>query len=220
MLLLRLVVEADEPLTVPALVAATGLNRTTVWRLLSALEDHGYVSRMPGYVPGAAALRLGQTAAKRFGPLVRAGLPTMQRLLDQTSETVSLSVPHSGGAMTIAQLDSPQTVRLRNYLYEVSPLTKSSTGKALLSTYPPAEALAIAGDAMPDVERARLDGFATVVEELAPGENGMAAPIRVSGEAVAMLNVSGPSFRFTPATMRAFGPALKAACAEVESLLR
>jgi DNA-binding IclR family transcriptional regulator len=220
MLLLRLVVEADEPHTIQTLVAATKLNRTTVWRLLTVLEDHGYVARLPGYAPGPAALRLGQVAAKPFGPLVRAALPAMRELLELTSETVTLGVPYGAGTMTIAQLDSPHAIRLRNYLFEVSPLTRSSTGKALLSTYSPQEVLALGGEEVAaEVEQARQAGFAVVVEELAPGENGLAAPILVAGQAVALLNVAGPSFRFSLATMQALAPALTAACATVERLL-
>jgi DNA-binding IclR family transcriptional regulator len=228
--LLKSVAEGHGPVTAADLAAASGLNRTTVWRMLSELEAHGFVTRSGdgGFTLGAAALTLGVATTRRFDPLVRLALPAMQALRAQTDETVILSVPYGGGVMTVEQLDSPQTVRLRNYLYEISPLTISSPGKALLASYSDAEldAVLAAREPGPDrsafaaeIDRARADGYATVYEDLAPGESGIAAPIHAQGHVVALLNVSGPSVRLTPATMREIAPLLVAACTQVSALL-
>lgn len=230
--LLELVAESRDPVTVAALTAATDLNRTTVWRMLSELAAHGFVTRIGegGFVLGPAALTLGITATRRFDPLVRIALPAMEALRAHTGETVILSVPYGGGVMTVEQLDSPHTVRLRNYLHEVSPLTRSSPGKALLASYDERELGAVlAGqETLPEelasrdpdafaaeIARARTDGYATVFEDLAPGESGIAAPIRVHGHVIALLNVSGPSVRLTRAGMMALAPALASACDQV-----
>jgi len=228
--LLKSVAEGHGPVTAADLAAASGLNRTTVWRMLSELEAHGFVTRSGdgGFTLGAAALTLGVATTRRFDPLVRLALPAMQALRAQTDETVILSVPYGGGVMTVEQLDSPQTVRLRNYLYEISPLTISSPGKALLASYSDAELDAVLAAREPgldrsafaaEIDRARADGYATVYEDLAPGESGIAAPIRAQGHVVALLNVSGPSVRLTPATMREIAPLLVAACTQVSALL-
>ncbi len=225
--LLRLVADSRDPVTVTGLAPSCGLNRTTTWRLLGELENHGFVARLPdgGFVLGPVAMLLGITATRRFDPLVRVALPAMELLRDHTEETVILSVPYGGGVMTVEQLDSPQTVRLRNYLYEVSPLVSSSPGRALLASYSPEElAGVLAATAAPQgitaaLARARQDGYATVVEDLAPGESGIAAPIAVQGSVVALLNVSGPSSRLPLARLRALAPTLQQACAQVAGVL-
>jgi DNA-binding IclR family transcriptional regulator len=68
--------------------------------------------------------------------------------------------------------------------------------------------------------QARAEGYATVVDELSPGENGLAAPIIIDGHIIGCLDLCGPSFRFTPELMRHWAPTLKSACARVENLLR
>lgn len=186
-----------------------------------------------GFVLGPAAMLLGITATRRFDPLVRVALPAMELLREQTEETVILSVPYGGGVMTVEQLDSPQTVRLRNYLYEVSPLALSSPGRALLASYPPEElATVLTAAVLPEgatqadlaafaaaIAQARQDGYATVVEDLAPGESGIAAAITVKGHVVGLLNVSGPSTRLSLERMRAVAPLLEEACARVSRVL-
>lgn len=233
--LLRMVADSRDPVTVAAVASASGLNRTTAWRLLSELENQGFVARLQdgGFVLGPTAMILGLTATRRFDPLVRVALPAMELLRDQTEETVILSVPYGGGVMTVEQLDSPQTVRLRNYLYEISPLALSSPGRALLASYPPEElAAALAAAELPhgttradlehftaELARARRDGYATVLEDLAPGESGIAATILVQGHVVGLLNVSGPSTRLSRERMRQIAPLLTDACARVAAAL-
>lgn len=233
--LLRQVADSRDPVTAAGLASSCGLNRTTAWRLLTELETHGFVARLRdgGFVLGPAAMLLGITATRRFDPLVRVALPSMELLREQTGETVILSVPYGGGVMTVEQLDSPQTVRLRNYLYEISPLALSSPGRALLASYPPEElATVLTAAALPEgltqaelvaltaeLAQARRDGYATVVEDLAPGENGIAAAITVQGHVVGLLNVSGPSTRLSLGGMRAVAPLLKQACDRVSEAL-
>ncbi len=233
--LLRLVADSREQVTVASLAASCGLNRTTTWRLLTELESHGFVTRLRdgGFALGPTAMLLGNTATGRFDPLVRVALPSMETLREQTAETVILSVPYGGGVMTVEQLDSPQTVRLRNYVYEISPLTLSSPGRALLASYPPEQlATVLTAAVLPEgttqadlvaftaaLAQARRDGYATVVEDLAPGESGIAAAITVQGHVVGLLNVSGPSTRLPLEGLRAIGPLLKDACARVSGAL-
>src|ERR1700742_842979 len=76
------------------LARVCGLNRTTAWRILVALEQNGLVQRDPTtqrYGLGFTLSRLG--AAADTGPLVRAAHRTLQRLAAEVSEQVSLGVP-------------------------------------------------------------------------------------------------------------------------------
>ena len=234
--LLRIIASSEVPLSLADLVSMTGMNRTTVWRLLNELIANDFVIRADNgeYGPGLACIALGVSARNRYDALVRTATPVMEGLRETTGETVILAVPYDVGVLNIAQLDSPAAVRLRNYLYEVSPMRNSSTGKALLATHSPTEIERyLASDKsaggttttredealVAELAIIRERGWAQVVEELAPGENGISAAVRVAGRAVAILNVSGPSFRFDEARLQECAGALLDACASLESAL-
>ena len=69
--LLKLIAEQSEPVPLSHLCEATGLNRTTVWRLLCTLEDNGFVEKnaaAPDYELGIAALNLFQRRHRAICP--------------------------------------------------------------------------------------------------------------------------------------------------------
>ncbi len=65
--------------TLAGLAAECGLNRSTAWRLLATLEDHGLVERRDGsYAVGLSAARIG--AAFAADGLVRRAHPVIAHL--------------------------------------------------------------------------------------------------------------------------------------------
>ncbi len=225
--LLRRVAEGPGEVSLAELGAASGLNRTTVWRLACALEEAGFIERDPvtkDYRLGVAATLLSARTTGQDEALIRLARPEMLELCELTAESVLLAVPRHGAAMVIAQLDSPQVVRLKPYLGSLDPLHCSSTGKVLLAAMDAGQAdavlkseLSAAGRPVSDAEayhreldEVRKRGYAIVVDELAEGECGISAGIEADGRVVAMLNVSGPSFRFTREAMTELAPELLA----------
>src|SRR2546430_15149012 len=86
--LLKAVARSRHPLTVGELAAATGLNRSTAWRLLATLDQHGLVERDPvtqRYSVGYAIVQL--AAAGDYDALVRRARPVLARLAADTGET-------------------------------------------------------------------------------------------------------------------------------------
>jgi DNA-binding IclR family transcriptional regulator len=76
------------------LVAATGLDRTTVYRIASSLVRAGLVSRDAGsgaYALGVEAMALGLTSMQR-APLLAACVPAMKALARRSGEPVFLVV--------------------------------------------------------------------------------------------------------------------------------
>ena len=91
--LLKTVADSPKPLTVVELAAATGLNRSTAWRLLATLDQHGLVERDPvtqRYNVGYAILQM--AAGGDYDALVRRARPAVERLANKTGETASLAV--------------------------------------------------------------------------------------------------------------------------------
>jgi DNA-binding IclR family transcriptional regulator len=83
-----------------------GVHKSTASRLAAALERAGFLSRTgKRYRLGVELIRLGTIALRSFD-VVAAMQPAMEKLSQQTGETVNLAVPDSGGILNVAELPS------------------------------------------------------------------------------------------------------------------
>ncbi|MCW2757596.1 MAG: IclR family transcriptional regulator, partial [Nocardioidaceae bacterium] len=105
--LVATVVKADEPLTFLDLQDDSGLPKSTTSRLLAALERTELLERNQAgsYVAGPL-FWLYATRHDPWDELVRIAQPTMQRVGEDTGETVNLGVARDGLVEQIAQVDS------------------------------------------------------------------------------------------------------------------
>lgn len=235
LLLLQYIAEQDAPVPLSRLCEISGLNRTTVWRLLCTLEDNGFVDRNPNapeYELGFAAINLSTSLTRQSAPLIRRAHPVMQELMELSQESVLLSVCRFSGIAAIDQIDPPQSICLKNYLNIITPLHCSSTGKVLLSQMLPSELdlyLSQPLDAVTEttitdpillkreLREAAKNGYAIVEGELSPDENGISAPILSGGHLLALLSIGGPGYRLTAQRMRELAPALTEACRKISA---
>lgn len=206
--IVRLVVEADEAVGIPELSAATGLARSTLSRLLTALERNGLLDRTePGsYVAGSL---FGIYAARHdsVAELARIARATLEQIGEQTSESVHLAVPRGGGVANVDQVDSRYVLGARDWTTVDVPAHCSALGKVLLAydampgpvgrLETPTELTLSTQDALAqDLARIRKRGYAVTLDELEVGLTGIAAPVRAGdGEVIAAIGVSGPTAR-------------------------
>ena len=213
--LLQMIGEEDGPVSLPVLCERTGLNRTTVWRLLSTLEKYHFLCRNPktkDYDLGYGATMLCTAPQRRYATLIRRAQPAMERLVEHTQESLVLSVPHAGGTLVVYQMDSPLSIRLKDYTNQITPLWNTSNGKVLLADLPPRELehllrqqpVSFSLQPVEDLEAVReavrltaQRGYGTVEGEWSMGENGISAPIYAGSQLVAFLGIGGPDTRFT-----------------------
>jgi len=234
--LLRAVAAADTAPTAAELAQQSGVNRSTAWRLLATLEDHGLVERDSGqgYSIGYGAVALAQCRSGSAA-LVRVARPALDRLAEDTQETVNVSVATRDAVVAIDQRD-PQDALLRlDYLTRPLPLHCTSNGKIVLSSMPgdqvdailagPLEAVTPKTVVNPErlraiVERVRREGYATNEGELDLGVNGVS--VGVHGDQrklVAILSVSAPAHRLPSERLRQVVPQLERAAADIERRL-
>lgn len=237
LLLLQTVAESDHSIPIAELVEMSGMNRTTVWRLISTLENFGYVERDPitkGYQLGYAANRLAAQATN-YGSLIRRARASMKKLRDETQETVLLSVPKHNGTLTVDQIDPEHSIRLVDYVNVYLPLHCTSNGKLLLSLLPPEELEILLvqpleqitqytinnrDQLLKEIEKVRTSGVAMSIGELDENENGISAPIfDQQKNLIAFISVCGPSFRLTKEKMVALTDRLIAAAQEITQYL-
>src|SRR5215210_1981481 len=91
---LTLLARMPEPMPASLISRTLGLPRSTTYRLLSVLGDHGFVSYLPDqrrYGLGRAVFELG-SAYQRQAPLARIARPVIERLVADTTHNGHLAV--------------------------------------------------------------------------------------------------------------------------------
>lgn len=219
---------------VTELAAEIGVHKSTVSRLLAALEEHEMVEQAHDrgkYRLGFGILRLANAVSGRLD-ITQQGRDISERLAAQVGETVNIAVLRSHYAVNVDQARGPTAVGSHNWVGELTPLHATSSGKILLASMS-AEArrnlLLEAGlsrftertitsidDLDQQLTSVARDGYVVSIEELEHGLTAVAAPIRDhTGAVVAALSVSGPVYRLTEERTREIAPAVMSAAAAI-----
>jgi IclR family acetate operon transcriptional repressor len=218
------------------LAQRTGINQSTVSRLLGTLMARGFVDRDETTSRYRLGLRL-----VAYADAVLAGLdvrtvarPHLERLVAQTGETATLSVPGDTQPFTIDFVPSPSNVASRAELGRPSVTHATVTGKLLLAFGPlpldrlgpePYErftdrTLTTSADLAREVDRVRAEGVAYGREEREPGLNAVGAPVLGRERALtAMLSIQGPATRLNVRRMPGLAALLRDAANAVGAAL-
>lgn len=233
--LLKAVAHSPQPLTVGELASATGLNRSTAWRLLATLDRHGLIERDPAtqrYSVGYAVLQM--AAAGDSDALVRRARPVLARLAVKTGETASLAVAKRFNLVYVDQVEAAN-VMSPNWLGRPVPLHATSSGKAFLAWLPPEEREALTPvrlkrytdttitsrrDLEEELDTVRRDGYSICVGELEETLYGAsAAVLNRRHRPVAIVSVWGPQHRVFRERLPEIGAQAVRAASEIERLL-
>lgn len=228
----------DQPrLGLAELARSVGLNKTTAYRLLTALESEGLVARHPGsetYQLGPEVIALGGRAlrANDLRSICRVELENLART---TGEAASLEALTGDDVLVLDEVLGARLIGANQSIGSRWPAHTTSTGKALLACLPAAEREAFVQRplaqitphtiANPELLRGELahigeQGYATAVEELEPGFAAVGAPVRNhDGRAVAALSLNGPTARLTPERLVELAPLVIAAAERVSAQL-
>jgi DNA-binding IclR family transcriptional regulator len=205
----------------------TGVNASTVSRLLATLAAAGYVDQSANgrYRLGIRLVQLGNAVVDRLD-VRELSRPELERLVEQVGETATLSVAGGHEAVTFDFVRSPSSVQGVAQLGRPSVAHATATGKVLLAYagigLPPgplrrytARTIADPSALAREVERVRARGWADAVGEREGDLAGIAAPVRGSrGELAAIVGVQGPTARLdAKARAAALEPLLAAALA-------
>lgn len=202
------------PSGVTDLAEKVDLPKSTISRILSALEDEGAVAQ----VETGGVYQLGPSLADLAGAsapgrnLVAAARPFLLDLTELTSETSGISVVDHDNVYYLDHVEADLDVQVRDWTGETAPLHAVPSGIVLLahasskylSDYlaKPLAKTNAATQTDPKAIRARCsqavaDGYAWVFEEFADGINSVAAVVMgAKGTPEAALHIHGPSFRF------------------------
>ncbi|MEL7157637.1 MAG: IclR family transcriptional regulator [Actinomycetota bacterium] len=202
------------PAGVTDLADRAELPKSTVARLLSALESEGAVEQVESggeYRLGSSLADLAGAAAPGYN-LVTAARPHLIELTDLTGESSGLSILDGGEVYYLDHVESTEEVMVRSWTGERIPFHLVPSGLALLAGAPAraidqhlARPLSRSTEHSvidPSVIRRRIAeagevGFVWCHREFDEGISSVAAPVRgPSHEVIAAVHVHGPTFRF------------------------
>jgi IclR family acetate operon transcriptional repressor len=209
---LEALADADDDLGTNEIARRTGINASTVSRLLATLAASGLVGqddRTGRYRLGLRMLRFGTAVLARLD-LREVARDHLRALTDATGETATLSVSGGGAALTVDFVQSAASVQSVARLGRPSVAHATAVGKVMLAftERPPEGPLTAFTDATivdpallrAEIERTRRQGWAEAVGEREADLHAVAVPIRnASGNLLAILGVQGPAGRFEAA---------------------
>lgn len=125
---------SDDRLTLTELSRRTGLYKSTVLRLLGALEHGGFIRKLSDgqYAIGPSPLRLASLYQRSFqvGPVVE---PILQQLSRDLGETASFYVRHGDQRLVLFRVEPSRSVRVSIRVGEMFDIQKGASGKILLA---------------------------------------------------------------------------------------
>jgi DNA-binding IclR family transcriptional regulator len=202
------------PAGVTELAQKVDLPKSTVARLLSALELEGAVTQddVGGeYRLGEGLLDIaGATQPGRN--LVATARPHLLELTARVGESAGVSVPDGRDMYYLDHAEAEAEVQVREWTGESCPIHAVPSGLAVMAYWSDRKLDAFLRSDLtkttswtvtdPDEIRARLEqvrslGYAWVYEEFAEGINSVAAPIfEADGSVEAAIHIHGPAYRF------------------------
>jgi len=210
-----------------------GLSKTTVHRLLAALESEGLVSRdleRGTYRLGPAVIALGAQALSSHD--LRAIVqPELEALAETTGETATFEVLADTRVLIISEVPGRHLVTVAAEVGTLWPLHATSSGKAILAALgdeharsllqPPLERYTRATITNPaklatELERVRTRGYATAIEELGAGAAAVALALCDSlGKPLGAISLGGPVSRLDPTRLEELAGALQASAEKI-----
>ena len=222
---------------VTEIAQAIGVHKSTAFRLLASLEASDLVEQTAHrgtYRLGFGLVRLATAVSERL-ELTRLARPVCDTLAAQVGETVTLAVLRGSEVVNLEQVQGPTAITTVNWLGRTTPAHATSGGKVLLAALAPEELEGFVAEELPrftagtvtepaalrrELARVRELGYAVTEEELEPGLNAIAAPVRDrTGQVVAAISVSAPAFRLGSERLAEIAPAVVAAGADLSRRL-
>lgn len=216
--ILELFLGEREQLSLPEIVARTGMPRTTAFEIVGTLVTRNYLSRTASdkdrFELGFMCLRLG-TAYKWRSRLVRVGQLIAEEVSAACSETVNIAVLDSSDVIYVSTVEGNHIVRIAMSIGRRLPAHCTALGKILLAGLSASElekiypsnfefiartphTLTSFDELFKELDKVRTSGFAIERNESNDGVSCVAAPIRdESDRVVAAMSITVPSHRLT-----------------------
>lgn len=223
--------------SVAELIERTGLERTTVQRVLGTLHAERYVERTARGAYGVAprGYVLGVMLSKG-SHLARSAEPVLRQLQRTSGEAVHAGVLDGTEIVSIAHIPARRFLTFNFPVGTRIPAYASTLGRVILASQPPERALEVLQqsdrrprtkrtrtsikDLRAELQRAREQGYCAASDEMEIGVSSVAAPILgPTGEALAAINIVVPTMQVDEAGYDALVPQVVEAARELSARL-
>ncbi|MEM7288181.1 MAG: IclR family transcriptional regulator [Actinomycetota bacterium] len=204
---------ALQPAGITELAARTALPKSTVARLLGALEAEGAVTQVEAggeyrLGPGIEDIAAGSQPGRNLVAIAR---PFLIDLTERTGEASGLDTLDEGWVYFLDQVASETDVQVRDWTGEYGQAHTVPAGVVMLAHSPDGEVDAYIdqgldlltpntvtdGEELRErLQQVRSAGYAWGFEEFAEGINSVAAPVFGPAGVEAAIHVHGPAYRF------------------------
>lgn len=219
LIIMETLMERDQ-IGVTELGKILGVNKSSAYRLLSTLEERGFVEQESS----TGKYKLGMKLAG-FGMKVINGMeindiarPFLRKLTEETRETSGIGILTNGLGIVIDKQNSQEKISANLEIGMAEPLYCTALGKALLSGLSEEERLNLLSShtlhaytpktltepdqILEEIRRTEARGVAIDDEEHSLGMRCIAAPVRNSrGNVIAAVGISGPLMRIRTETL-------------------
>jgi IclR family transcriptional regulator, acetate operon repressor len=207
------------------------LSRPTLYRLLETLASHGFVRAHGTPQRFSLDYALGQLAQNWQAGLdpIAAGQPIIERLHEETKETVALMVLRGHQHVCVLELPSPHVLSMSRGIGPTTHLATGSSGKAILAFMTEKDIETVLRTAPKDVDRdvvladlaaTRRDKVRVSRGEIIGGAVGIAAPyFDNANRVIGSIIVFGPDVRFDEERIAKVKRRVVEAAAELSSAL-
>lgn len=211
-------------LSVSEIAGRTKLHKATVHRILWALEHNRLIRQSPETgrcFLGMKLFELGQQAIARLD-LREIARPHIEKLSQQTRETVHLAVLDDNQVLYLEKVEGPHALRMPSRVGRHIPTYCTSLGKAMLAcldddevrrilqnenfeTHTPSTVKNISA-LLSDLEKIRRRGYAVDNEEIERGLRCTGAALKdYTGQMVGAISIAAPSARLTDKILPSLG---------------
>jgi IclR family transcriptional regulator, KDG regulon repressor len=236
--ILNIFLNHEGELGITDLAKLSGLGISTTHRITSILVSRGFVKQIRSrgkYSLGTKFIQYGD-AAKRRNNVREIALPFMERLKNETDESVNLAIREGNMAFLLEIINAHHPLGIATDPGNYLPLYCSGTGKILLANMKDNEiedylktnelksltpnTITNRAKLKKQLSAIREDGFAVDDKEYIIGTRNVATPIRnVYGNVVASVGIVGPSARLTKEKIGQLVPVIKTCADDISAAL-
>jgi DNA-binding IclR family transcriptional regulator len=214
------ILSEKQPLRASDLVRDLNLTRSNMHRLLSTMEDLGYIEKSDDsrFRLSFKIFMIGSTIPLKNN-LIDIAHPYLIRLAEKSQENVNLAIMYEKKVLYIDKIESPHYLKLDQPIGKTDPLHCTALGKSLLSGFTDNElevflksyflvrftknTITNKEKLINVIQKVRKEGYATDLEELNEGIHCIGSPIyNYTNKVIGALSISGPKFRLTIEKMK------------------
>jgi DNA-binding IclR family transcriptional regulator len=235
---LELLTSSSQPLTLAQLSVQMAVPKSSLMRLLRAMEAQGYVLHMPeerGFVAGNGAISLALRTL-RGSNVRRACRAVLRALVRRLGETCNLTVPDAGRVLYVERVDTAEPLRMHLQPGTWVPMHCTASGKLFLSSMSLLErqrlldhlpltrssprTIVERGALETELDRLARKDMGIDNEEFVRGMIAIAVPVRDrAGKLVAAIACHAPTARLSLDALMDHAPHLRAAAESMAEVL-